>query len=702
MKRFSYCEGGLYLDFEVSEAGRVHFLHFSALPLEENDLPAVERRDVCHLYELQVSGFANEENHSLRYMMSVPGLQMRYAGHRMIETADGRRLEIDTRDAASGLCVRTCFAFYRNVPAARCWNEITNEGQSAKGLEHLSSFEFVGVGREGLKPVVQKMRLHVPQSGWQSEMQWVSSALDRLGYSAMACEESSGKRVQQTSIGSWSSCECLPMAILENVEKGVSLFWQIETPGGWHWELSDVDDCIALNISGPNEIEHHWWKQLQPGETFATVPVCVGCVAGGCDSAVRALTEYRRALRGPAHEGDPLPVIFNDYMNCLWASPTTEKELPMIRAAAQIGCEYYVVDAGWYTDGEWWYDVGEWLPSAKRFPGGLREVMDAIRDAGMIPGIWLEIETMGIRCPKLKDCDDSWFFMRHGKRIVVRGRYQLDFSNPAVRAFASEVIRRVVEDYGVGYIKMDYNINAGIGTERGADSFGDGLLRHERAYLNWLDEILARYPRLILENCASGGMRMDYAMMRRSGIQSTSDQSDYRRYVSIAVNAPAALLPEQSGVWCYPIRSSTREEIIFNIVNAALLRMQVSGNMDELSGENRALVRQGIEYHKRIREEIRSGLPFWPTGFAHEGDGWASLGMACGEKLYVAVWRLHGEQAVWTLKVPQIVGKCASVRCSFPEDDQSCQFELNPCLGTLTVALPNPHMARILEITILP
>ena len=50
MNRFSYCESGLYLDFEVSEAGRVHLLHFSALPLEETDLPAVERRDACHLY----------------------------------------------------------------------------------------------------------------------------------------------------------------------------------------------------------------------------------------------------------------------------------------------------------------------------------------------------------------------------------------------------------------------------------------------------------------------------------------------------------------------------------------------------------------------------------------------------------------------------------------------------------------------------
>lgn len=46
-------------------------------------------------------------------------------------------------------------------------------------------------------------------------------------------------------------------------------------------------------------------------------------------------------------------------------------------------------------------------------------------------------------------------------------------------AHANEVIDRVVNEYGVGYIKMDYNIEPGIGTELDADSFGEGLLAHE-------------------------------------------------------------------------------------------------------------------------------------------------------------------------------------------------------------------------------
>ena len=70
------------------------------------------------------------------------------------------------------------------------------------------------------------------------------------------------------------------------------------------------------------------------------------------------------------------------------------------------------------------------------------------------------------------------------------------------------MIDRVVKDYGVGYIKMDYNIEPGIGTELGAESVGQGLLEHEKAYLNWLDDVFARYPDLVIENCSSGGLRI--------------------------------------------------------------------------------------------------------------------------------------------------------------------------------------------------
>jgi alpha-galactosidase len=188
-------------------------------------------------------------------------------------------------------------------------------------------------------------------------------------------------------------------------------------------------------------------------------------------------------------------VIFNDYMNCLWGDPTEATELPMIAAAAKVGCEYYVIDAGWYAElhEDWSQTLGSWQASATRFPRGLKFLLDQIRHAGMVPGLWLEPEVAGPKS-SLASKPDNWFFVRHGKRVLKNSRFLLDFRNPEVRAYLDQVIERVVNDYGVGYVKMDYNVDSLQGTEIDADSFGQGLLEHNRAHLAWLDGVLSRYP----------------------------------------------------------------------------------------------------------------------------------------------------------------------------------------------------------------
>ena len=104
-------------------------------------------------------------------------------------------------------------------------------------------------------------------------------------------------------------------------------------------------------------------------------------------------------------------------MNCLWGNPITEALLPIIDKAAEVGAEDFVVDAGWYAElGEtWWESVGAWQPSVSRFLAGLSEVIQDIRAKGMIAGLWLEIEVMGINCPLARQLPDSWFFLRDGK-----------------------------------------------------------------------------------------------------------------------------------------------------------------------------------------------------------------------------------------------------------------------------------------------
>jgi alpha-galactosidase len=317
----------------------------------------------------------------------------------------------------------------------------------------------------------------------------------------------------------------------------------------------------------------------------------------------------------------------------------------------------------------------------------------------MIPGLWLELEVMGIECPLVKKVPQDWFFQRNGRPIIDRCRYQLDFRNPAVRDFADHVIDRLAKEYGVGYIKMDYNINAGAGTDLNADGAATGLLEHTRAYLGWLDNVFKYYPELVIENCGSGGMRMEYSLLSRISIQSVTDQEDYLRMAAIACNCMTAVTPEQAAIWSYPLTGGDVEETVFNMVNAILLRIHQSGHLANLGEDRIRYVREGIAYHKKICDQLKDGLPFWPLGLASMSDEFLCAGIECGNTLYLAVWCIGISGGTFNIPFHPDPGKECSVRCAYPED-LSIPVKWKPQESLLTVTMKG-KTARILEIKIL-
>ncbi len=262
----------------------------------------------------------------------------------------------------------------------------------------------------------------------------------------------------------------------------------------------------------------------------------------------------------------------------------------------------------------------------------------------MVPGIWLEAEVMGIECPLADKFPDECFFIRHGKRVIDHGRYQLDFRHPKTREFVMSIFDRLVGEYGVGYIKTDYNIEGGVGTEVNSDSFGDGLLGHNRAYLSLIDEIRAKYPDLIIEGCSSGGLRMDYAHLQKHHLLSVSDQEEWDNTAYVAAAVPTGVLPEQSAVWSYPKKQNTNAQVAFNMVNSMLQRMNLSGEITQLNEEQFKLVKKGVEVYKSIRQNIRKAVPFYPCGLSKYGDGWLCLGLKGDDEQYISVWRMDGEE----------------------------------------------------------
>ena len=636
-------------------------------------VPGAEVRRRQPLVELMVLGDGRSLS-NIRMTHTGVGGRLRVIDSTVVSDAGVSTLRVVQRDRQTGLFVTSVFAQRAGIAAFQTWTEVRNEGEQPLILQSVSSFAAGAL--LGADEDIAEVELWRGRSDWCAEGRW--SSIRVTGPEGLASintefhHHDDRGTLSTVSSSTWSSGSWLPTAVLANTATGRSLTFQLEHNGAWRWELDALRDgpnALAFVLSGPTDLDHQWSHRVHPGGRFTSIPVSIAVSGNGYQGALAALTEQRRALTRDNPADAETPVIFNDYMNTLMGDPTTEKLLPLIDAAARVGAEYFCIDAGWYDDGgAWWGSVGEWQPSTLRFPdGGIVRVLDHIRDRGMRPGLWLEPEVIGVRSPMAQRLPDDAFLQRFGQRVVEHDRFLLDLRHPAAIAHLDEVVDRLVGQYGARFFKLDYNVTPGVGTDRDALSAGDGLLAHNRAHLAWLDRLVARHPEVIFENCASGAMRMDYAMMARLDLQSTSDQQDFRLSAAISASAPASLLPEQAANWAYPQPGMSPEEIAFCMVNGLAGRLYLSGRLDGMSEPEFALVASGVAAFREIRGELARSVPFWPLGLPGWRDEVLAVGFTSADARYLAVWN-RGPAATIELPLPHALGVALAISTVYPRE----------------------------------
>ena len=696
---FSIDAKGVQIHFDFCQGKYLRLINMLPEGVRLEDVSSTKQRradkDVASDNEVlfQVTGDSQVAHHGMKFIGGSPGTQLEFIEKLEQDTPHGKRIVIVQKDPKNKLRVESYYEINDFSPVIRRHTRVTNQGDADVGIDYLSSATLNNYAKIEAGGVQEDILISYAFNSWKQEAQWKTVTAWELGWL-----DNGGFNFNAASIGnvgSWSTIRYLPLGVLQNVKSGITWFWQIEHNGTWHWEGSNTQGRKNyLYLGGPDALHGEAWKNLKLGETYETVPVALGCVRGGFNEAIAAMTQYRRngLLKKDSFTRD-CPVIFNDYMNCLSGQPTTEKELPLIDAAAKAGCNYYVIDAGWYAEltETWWDSVGAWEASKTRFPDGLPDLMGKIKSKGMIPGLWVEPEVVGIKSP-LKDKPDNWFLMRGGKRIIDNSRYMLDFRNPEVRKHMTSVIDRLVKTYGIGYFKFDYN-NSAWGTTLNAESAGQGLLEHNRAVVSWLTEIRSLYPDVVIENCGSGGCRMDYAMLSQAQIQSSSDQQDYKKYPGILVGELAAVLPEQLGIWSYPSVKGDAKEAAFNMVSAMAGRIHLSGLLSQLSKEALDQVHSGIQIYKsKLAPAIPESIPFFPLGLPSIADNHSpiAVGLRNENKDFLFVWRLKGEQSV---HLP--IAKNSRIKLIYPSSP-GIVAEKNG--DVLNVTFPSEYMGAIVEV----
>jgi alpha-galactosidase len=181
--------------------------------------------------------------------------------------------------------------------------------------------------------------------------------------------------------------------------------------------------------------------------------------------------------------------------------------------------ELFWIDAGWYTgcgwdkeNGEWPQNVGNWTVDKERFPNGLKPVSDAAHAAGAKFMLWFESERV-YKGTQIYNDHPKWLQSLPGS-----DSYLFDLGKPDARLWLTDYLTDFLRKEGVDYYRQDFNFDPMPywKNQDTPDRVGMAEAKYiEGLYAFW-DSLLVRFPDMIIDNCASGGRRIDLETTSRS------------------------------------------------------------------------------------------------------------------------------------------------------------------------------------------
>ncbi len=574
--------------------------------------------------------FSEQTDESIGEQLQVNTIMMDEDGHRLIHH----------------------LVWLKNMPYVRI--SCTFENQSKRDC-CLEMFESFSLG--GLSPYMQgdgngTLWLHRVRSVWSQEGRHETIPVEDLQLEpawdphAVRCE-----RFGQA--GSMPVNRFFPFAAIEDRKNHI--FWgaQIAHPASWQMEVYRKDNGLALSGGLADRELGHWMKHVEPGKNFTTPEAIVSTAqTDSFDIFTGRLTTaglVEGFLKAPESEQD-LPIVFNEYCTT-WGNPSHENICEIVDAIKGKGFKYFVIDCGWYKENgiPWDIGMGDYEVSSELFPDGMEKTVQVIKDAGMIPGIWFEIENVGSasRAYHLTE------HLLHKDNVVLTTYFRRfwDMQDPWVDEYLTDKVIGTLKKYGFGYMKIDYNETIGIGCD-GAESPGEALRKNMEATVLFIEKVKEEVPGIVLENCASGGHRLEPKMMSVMSMASFSDAHECEEIPIIAANLHRVIHPTQSQIWAVIRQDDSLKRIAYSISNTFLGRMCISGDVTQLVPEKWNLIEQGISFYGKIKDIIKEGQSYRygpKIKSARHPEGWqALLRVGKNKQAYVVIHVFDG-------KLPEVI-----------------------------------------------
>lgn len=435
------------------------------------------------------------------------------------------------------------------------------------------------------------------------------------------------------------------------------IFWS----GNWHLRVAPYDGGAAI-FGGLNN-----WRfrhRLRPGRRLVLPTVLFGRVDGGINVATQRLHDYRRA-----HRPDPdraIPVQYNSWYP-YFGEPTAEALLPLVPIARRLGCEVFVIDAGWYrtdegdSDAEWDERTGDWRVSRTRFPQGLREISTRCHAEGLKFGLWFEPEAIG-PTSSIRREHPEWLHHIDGRLPPATDRAILNLGVPQAWEHVFERITSILRRLEVDWMKWDFNADleasGGWAPTLPKDLIGQApLVAHYHALYRMQDAIRTLFPNLTLEMCAGGGGRMDGEILSHAHVNWISDQAGVLHKLAIHFGTRLAHPAVACNDWLIDWMGSDREDgpaltddrgdLPFRLRVAMLGSFGISAPIEQWPEDDLNVAAAHVTlYKERLRAIIQHGDQYFLTmPPPPDGNGdWAAIWYAAkdGSAGVLFAFRLAG------------------------------------------------------------
>jgi alpha-galactosidase len=413
-----------------------------------------------------------------------------------MDAADSVQHQLAWNDPKTGLQVTAVVSKFKHYPAIEWVLYFENQGRhDTPILENIQALDVTLQTNAAKQAVV----LH----------QLTGDQCNERSFLPIATAIEAGKTIfMAPQAGRPSNTSAFPFFNLQYAHQGVI------AAIGWsgQWAAS-----LARTATGPTRLQAGMEKThlvLHPGERIRSPRILLMTWKG---DRIAAHQRFRRLLMfhyAPKLAGRPLQLPFaaQCFDRYSWSRPgwsTEAGQIAAVKVSQEVGCTYHWLDAAWFPLG-FPNGVGNWLCDPQKFPRGLKPVSDACHQGGLKFILWFEPERVAKNTQIAREHPEFVFGGKEG------GLFNL--GDPAARRWLTDLLSQRITEFGLDVYRNDFNIDPlGFWRQHDApDRQGMTEIRYvEGQYAIW-DELLAKHPGLWIDNCASGGRRIDLETCMRS------------------------------------------------------------------------------------------------------------------------------------------------------------------------------------------